>query len=876
MESLPLFFTQWMVRSLALLAVAGLASLALRKAGAAVRHAVWIAAAAGMLMLPVLQLTAPELRVPVWIERAAPASDAVIEPLSLELPEGAVSTTVPPQPQPKPVNYGAILLAVYLAGVALLLARQAASSAKLRRLVREAATVEPDSLADAAQAVGYTGRLPEIRESSAVRVPFTCGAGEPVIILPADWREWPPVKLFAVLAHETAHVTRRDWLTARLAAVNKAVNWWNPAAWWLERHLAAEAEEAVDEMALAAVGDVKQYASAVVDFAIAMQGQRLGSMEATAMARSTKVGRRVERILASDAAGVRSLRRGAVLMIAAAAVPLVVLAASALPEVRHVGPSETLVAAILSPAAPEIKLPVMAMIEAPAAHETQQNVTATLQAGQTQQASPSPETLAAIAQMEGVLAKEPMNAVARGVLMNRYLAAGLIEKARQQAWWLVENAPNQPQSVSASVAFVNPGPLAAGEEGKQRVQTIWRRHAGQFPADAMVQSHAAAVARALNSLFEAESLLQNAVKLAPENEQILRQLAMLYYSALPEIGGMSMSVPEAQSFRAKAVSELETTTDARLVGLAGEMLTAGRSATFTGNDPEREAAILARLKSRTETAVKYLKRAQSLDPENPRWQTALQRASGEPQIIRIPAPEPGVMRITVGGHVQRAKLKREVKPEYPALARQARIQGTVRFSVLLATDGTVKHITLLGGHPLLVQPATEAVKQWVFNTTLLNGEPVEVITEVDLNFTMSGNEDQAQARPTGIPSTSTSPPDDYRIGGGIGVGGGGDVRAEATGEVHRIGGGVSAPVPISRVEPVFPKGIDPEVTNAHVLLLIIVGKDGSVTKVEPMRGDAAFFENAIEAVKQWKFKPGMKQGEPVPVRANVEVLFRKM
>lgn len=855
MENLPLFFTQWMVRALALLAVAGVASLAMRKAGAAVRHAIWIAAAAGMLMLPVLQLTAPELRVPVWIERAAPA-EVALDPMPLELPDSAIVSTVqpPPQPQPKPVNHGAILLAIYLAGVSVLLIRQAVSSMKLRRLVRESSPVEPEPVALAAQAVGHAGRLPEVKESGEVRVPFTCGVGDPVIILPSDWRGWEAMKLLAVLAHETAHVARRDWLTARLAAVNKAVNWWNPAAWWLERHLAAEAEEAVDEMALAAVGDVKQYASAVVDFAIAMQGGRYGSMEATAMARSTKVGRRVERILSSNAAGARSLRRGAVLMIAAAAVPLVVLAASALPEVRQVGPSETLVAVIQSPTAPEIKPPVMAMLQAPATPEVQRNVTAMLSAGETQQARPSPQTLEAISKLEAALSREPANATVRWGLMNQYRAAGEIEKARQQAWWLIDSVPTQMESVAASVALLNPGPLAVGEEGKQRVQTIWRRHAGQYPAEPMVQSHAAAVARSLNSLFEAESLLLNAVRLAPENEQILRQLVMLYYTALPEIGGMSMSVPEAQAFRAKAVSELETTTDARLVGLAGDMLAAGRSATVTGNDPEREAAILARLKARTEAAVKYLKRAQSLDPENPRWQTAIQRASGEPQIIRIPAPEPGVKRITVGGNVQRAKLKHEVRPEYPTLAQQARIQGTVRFSILLATDGTVKNIVLLGGHPLLVQPAMDAVRQWVFNTTLLNGEPVEVVTEVDLNFSMSGDEDQAlQRRPTAVASTSTMPP-----------------------EAYRIGGGVSAPVPIYKIEPLFPKGVDAEVQQAVVLLGIIIGKDGSVTNVEPLRGDPAFFEAAIEAVKKWKFQPGMKDGEPVPVQARVEVSFRKM
>ena len=352
---------------------------------------------------------------------------------------------------------------------------------------------------------------------------------------------------------------------------------------------------------------------------------------------------------------------------------------------------------------------------------------------------------------------------------------------------------------------------------------------------------------------------------------------MLYYSALPEVGAIPASIPEAQAFRAKAVSELETSTDPRLVGLAGEMLAAGRSATVTGNRPEQEAAFLERMKARTAAAVKYLKRAQSLDPGNPRWQAALERASGEPQIIRLPEPAPGVKRITVGGGVQRARIVKAVRPEYPEAAHQARIQGTVRFNIIIGTDGTVGNITLLGGHPLLVQPAMDAVRQWVYNQTLLNGEPVEVVTEVDVEFSLPGSETQAlQARPAGLPSTSASPPDAYRIGGGIGVGGGGEGRAEATGEVHRIGGGVTTPMPIYRIEPEFPKGLPGDPAGGAVLLSIVVGEDGSVTVVQPLRGDPAFFENAIQAVKMWKFRPGMKDGKPVPVRANVEVNFRKL
>lgn len=94
-------------------------------------------------------------------------------------------------------------------------------------------------------------------------------------------------------------------------------------------------------------------------------------------------------------------------------------------------------------------------------------------------------------------------------------------------------------------------------------------------------------------------------------------------------------------------------------------------------------------------------------------------------------------RIRVGGNVQAAKLVRQPKPMYPPLAKQARIQGTVRFTAIIGKDGAIQNLQLVSGHPLLVPSATEAVKQWVYQPTLLNGEPVEVITQIDVNFTLS-------------------------------------------------------------------------------------------------------------------------------------------
>jgi protein TonB len=77
------------------------------------------------------------------------------------------------------------------------------------------------------------------------------------------------------------------------------------------------------------------------------------------------------------------------------------------------------------------------------------------------------------------------------------------------------------------------------------------------------------------------------------------------------------------------------------------------------------------------------------------------------------------------------------RPVYPPLAKQARIQGTVRFTAIIGKDGTIQNLTLISGHPLLVQSATEAVKQWRYKPTLLNGEPVEVVTQIDVNFTLN-------------------------------------------------------------------------------------------------------------------------------------------
>jgi protein TonB len=99
------------------------------------------------------------------------------------------------------------------------------------------------------------------------------------------------------------------------------------------------------------------------------------------------------------------------------------------------------------------------------------------------------------------------------------------------------------------------------------------------------------------------------------------------------------------------------------------------------------------------------------------------------------APPSGPVRMT--SDVQAAKILKKVLPVYPPIARTARVSGTVRLQGIIARDGTIQNLQALSGHPLLIQAALEAVRQWVYRPTILNGQPVEVIAPIDVIFTLS-------------------------------------------------------------------------------------------------------------------------------------------
>jgi protein TonB len=116
--------------------------------------------------------------------------------------------------------------------------------------------------------------------------------------------------------------------------------------------------------------------------------------------------------------------------------------------------------------------------------------------------------------------------------------------------------------------------------------------------------------------------------------------------------------------------------------------------------------------------------------------------SSTPNVAAIPKlapPAPVKKAIRISQGVSQGLLIYQPSPEYPRIARAARIQGQVLLKAVISRDGRIEDLQAISGHPMLIPPAIRAVQQWRYRPYLLNGEPVEVETEITVNFLLSQN-----------------------------------------------------------------------------------------------------------------------------------------
>ncbi len=223
-------------------------------------------------------------------------------------------------------------------------------------------------------------RAAVFRESALVSVPVTLGAFKPSILLPLAWREWDQAKLQSVLSHELSHVARHDGLAKLASLLHRAIFWFSPLAWWLDRHISELAEEVSDEAALSAGAERNQYARNLLAFFNTTHNPA-GRIrwQGVSMATSGDPERRLERILAWRGDRKMKANKWIVALAIAMVIPAVYLIAAARPvsseppaesatsaQQQNTSPAAPAGGAPALPAAPSMP-PAPAMSAAPAA-----------------------------------------------------------------------------------------------------------------------------------------------------------------------------------------------------------------------------------------------------------------------------------------------------------------------------------------------------------------------------------------------------------------------------------------------------------------------------------------------------------------------------
>jgi TonB family protein len=224
-------------------------------------------------------------------------------------------------------------------------------------------------------------------------------------------------------------------------------------------------------------------------------------------------------------------------------------------------------------------------------------------------------------------------------------------------------------------------------------------------------------------------------------------------------------------------------------------------------------------------------------------------------------------RVRVADTIISQQVITKVAPVYPPLARQARIQGQVILRVHISKSGDIENLQLVSGHPMLAPAAIEAVKQWKYRPYLLNGEPVKVETNVTVNFTLAdkpATEQGAGDIPGGIPGDHAS--------GVVGV------VSSTPGNATRVrvSAGVSQGLVLTKVQPQYPQDARDQHIQGVVVLKVIVDKEGNVSNIQLISGHPHLAPAALEAVKQWKYRPYLLNGNPVEVDTQVQVNFTLM
>ena len=484
----------FLIRSTALCLAAWLVAAGFRR-HPAYQHAVWCVALVGLIFILPISRKAEPLWVPVSHEKALELATTVRH---LSRPGPVYRWSRNPEPAPMtPSDWAQV---GYLAVSALLLLRLYRGLRHLRR-VRDSAVPIDVPHADAL----------DVRETAMVDAPLTAGVLHPVVLLPMHWRDWDAETLDSVLAHEQAHVERRDCLWQMVSAIGRALVWVHPGAWLASAQLARLAEQACDDRVLIRRGNRDAYAKALLQIA---RESPSGPMFGIAMSPTAQ---RIQRVLSHASPQIPKLRNVAAIWL--------------------VGTASVYALAALQAARPEPTSAWQKFLEAE-----------TMRAEQAQE-------------LERAIARGGAEAESRAKLV-LYYAAHKDSRATIHLAWLIEKEPLYPHLSIVSHRT---------EELTQQAATLWKGQIARNPDNVDVLRNAA---RELFG-FDCQTALdavERAYRLASAANQQPFLMVMFYAHLLEQQNAGRFSSPAMAGCAERVRRTVDGSNDPWVIGMLGQHL----------------------------------------------------------------------------------------------------------------------------------------------------------------------------------------------------------------------------------------------------------------------------------------------------------------
>lgn len=675
------------VRSLALACFSGCAVSFLRSKTAALRFMLWNWTLLALFALPVLVSVTPPLSKP--LEMLAHVETVIVRHDSTDIKVRSLPTKPRPSRSSNFARLVSLLPVFYLLGAFALLIRLRYNLQTLEKIGERSQLIPDEDFRELSHDVwlkSHAMLTPRIRVSKDISSPVTFEADDIWILLPECWRTWEKAKLRSVLAHEMAHVERRDCRTFLLASFGTCIFWFHPLSWFLRHQLAVSAEEACDEVVVGSESTPEQYAGFLIDFARDVQRERGRLVGAIGMAATSSLGRRIEHLFLDRTQAQRGKR------ISVASALVLFLSALYLTAAAQPQPASML--------------------------------------GQSKSVWPRPEQVydlsaGDVQNLEAAVQSNPEDLDSRMQLLVYFSLQRSDEAFTEQLVWFIDHHPDL-DTLSMAGGMRGRGQL--NDVQQLQISEAWERSLARYPDSPAVLRNAALSLESKDpeqslALLRKARVLDNSHPERYDSPIALILGAAEIQDLRPGVRLNNIRMDSDVAIRLR--QQLSESQDPALLAEVGQLLVkliyarAGDLANGRGFDLIRQAI--------------------DLDPTNPKWTEALESAQAEPQrrhsfdaMMSSPPQQSGTVRI--GAKIAETSLIRKVDPDYPPVARQARLSGVVEFTVTVGTDGKVQDVTLVRGHPLLVNAARSAVLKYVYQPASVDGKLVPFETEVLVPF----------------------------------------------------------------------------------------------------------------------------------------------